>query len=31
MHPDGQAKRPLGGGARGEHPPRGSPPGGYVV
>jgi Tol biopolymer transport system component len=31
MHPDGQAKRPLGGGARDEHDPRVSPDGLYVV
>lgn len=31
MHPDGQAKRPLGSGARDEHDPRVAPDGRYVV
>jgi Tol biopolymer transport system component len=31
MHPDGQAKRPLGGGPRDEHDPRVSPDGRYVI
>lgn len=31
MHPDGQAKRPLGGGARDEHDPSVSPDGRYVI
>ena len=31
MHPDGQAKRPVGGGARDEHDPRVSPDGRYVI
>jgi Tol biopolymer transport system component len=31
MHPDGEAKRPLGGGPRDEHDPRVSPDGRYVI